>query len=605
MMGKMRDYTKWILYILIVAFVGLMVVEWGADYSGISRRSQFVVGEVSGQEITLDQFNQAFRFARYNEEQRSGKNLSEEQIDQLREQVWEEMVQRILLHKEIEKLDVQVTSEDVTSYVRGMLYQQYRDDPNFQTDGQFDQGKFDQILADESNRSQLLMMEAQAKENLPYTKLADIIGSSVIVTEEEIRAEYMQQNVKAKIEYLAVPVGAFRDAELEVSDKEVLEYYNKNKEDFKTQEARQLNYVYFSTIPTPADTARIYQHAEEIKAEALEGKDFDALADAESADPSVTNNHGDLGFFERKDMVPAFSDAAFAASPGNIVGPVKTQFGLHIIKVHDKKTENGVEKVHASHILLKFEPGYNTLDDARRNAELFSEMVQEVGFSITADTLSVEVRQTPEFSDNKFGQIPGVGRLQSGLRWAFNSLKDAVSEVYYTPEGNYIFQLNGIKSAGYRPFEEVKEICKNRVEIQKRKELARGYAEKTMPKVEQNDNFREIARADTSNILEADSTDYFPMNIFIPKIGRAPAITANAFNLPLNETSGMLETDRGFYFIRVTDRPPFNQEDYANQRESIRNRLMQQKSRNVFNQWYENLKEDANIVDNRYRFFRG
>jgi parvulin-like peptidyl-prolyl isomerase len=604
-MGKIRDWTKWILYVLIVAFVGLMVVEWGADYSGISRRSQFILGEVNGQEITLDQFNQAFRFARYNEEQRTGKNLSEEQIDQLREQVWEEIVQRILLQKEIEKLDVQVTGEDVTSYVRGVLYQQYREDPNFLTDGQFDQAKFDQILADESNRSQLLMMEAQARENLPYTKLLSIIGSSVIVTEEEIRAEYMQQNVKAKIEYLAVLVGAFRDIEREFTDEEVLDYYNNNQEDFQTQEARQLNYVYFSTIPTAEDTARIYQRAEEIKAEALEGKDFAVLADAESADPSVTNNHGDLGYFERKDMVPAFSDAAFAANPGDIVGPVKSQFGLHIIKVQDKKTENSVEKVHASHILLQFEASYNTMEEARRKSELFVEMVQEVGFSISADTLGEEIRQTPEFNDNKFGQIPGIGKLQSALKWAFNSEKGGVSDVYYTPEGNYVFQLSSSNPAGYRPVEEVKDICKNRLEIQKRKELAKAYAEQIMPKVEQNGNFRELARTDSSNIPEADSTDYFPMNIFIPKIGRAPAITANAFNLPLNETSKMLETDRGFYFIRVTDRTPFNEEDYTAQRVSIRNRLMQQKSRNVFNQWYEKLKENADIVDNRYRFFRG
>lgn len=605
MMGKMRDMTKWILYILIFAFVGLMVVEWGADYSGIRRRTEFLVGEIDGQEITLEQFNQSLRYARFNEEQRNGgKNLTDEQANQLRNQVWEELIQRILLQKEIKKLNIQVTNEDVTNYVQAVLYQQYRDDPNFQTDGQFDEAKFNQVLADESNRAQLLNMEEQARQNLPYSKLLNIINASVIIPEEEIRAEYEQQNIKAKIDFLAVPIASFSKEEIETSDEEALKYYQKNKEDFKTQETRRLNYVYFSTVPTVEDTAKIYQRAEEIKKEALAGKDFSELANAESADPSAATNHGDLGYFERKDMVKEFSDAAFTAKPGEIIGPVKTQFGLHIIKVIDKKTENGMEKVHAAHILLKFEPSYNTTDEAQRKSELFSETAKEDGFTLAADKLGVEIKQTTEFSNNKIGQIPGLGKMESTLMWAFNSEKDAISDVYYMPQGYYIFQLTDIKPAGYRPFEEVKEICKNRIKLEKLKDLAKEYAEKIKPQVEQNSNFQQIVDMDTEHIISTDTTGYFPMNVFVPKIGRAPSVAAAAFNLPLNQTSGMLETDRGYYFIRVTGRTEFNEEDYARQREAIRNRILQQKARTIYTQWFEKLKEQANIKDYRYRFFR-
>lgn len=605
MMGKMRDMTKWILYILIFAFVGLMVVEWGADYSGISRRTEFVVGEIDGQEITLEQFNQAFRYARFNEEQRTGgKNLTEEETNQLRNQVWEDIVQRILLQKEIEKLDIQVTNEDVTNYVQAVLYQQYRNDPNFQTDGQFDQAKFNQVLADESNKMQLLNMEEQARQNLPYTKLLNIINASVIIPEQELRAEYKQQNVKAKISYLAVPIGSFSDEEIEITDEEGLKYYEKNKEEFKAQETRQLNYVYFSTEPTAEDTAKIYQRAEEIKKEALSGKDFSELADAESADPSAATNHGDLGYFERKDMVTEFSEAAFAAKPDEIVGPVKTQFGLHIIKVIDKKTENGVEKVHAAHILLNFEPSYNTTDQAQQKSELFAQTAAEEGFTIAADKIGIDIKQTTAFSNNKIGQIPGLGKMESALMWAFNSEKDAISDVYYMPQGYYIFQLSNIIPAGYRPFEEVKEICKNRIKLEKLKDLAKGYAEKIKPQVEQNSNFQQIVEMDAENVINADTTGYFPMNIFVPKIGRAPAVAAAAFNLPLNQTSAMLETERGYYFIRVTGRTEFNEEDYAKQRETIRNRILQQKARTIYTQWFDKLKEQANIKDYRYRFFR-
>ncbi|MFA7239391.1 MAG: peptidylprolyl isomerase [Sulfuricellaceae bacterium] len=77
---------------------------------------------------------------------------------------------------------------------------------------------------------------------------------------------------------------------------------------------------------------------QEARVKALEGKSFDALAQEYSDDPSAKENKGDLGFFEAGNMVKPFSDAAFALSaPGEISEPVKTQFGYHIIRLHEKQ----------------------------------------------------------------------------------------------------------------------------------------------------------------------------------------------------------------------------------------------------------------------------
>jgi len=77
---------------------------------------------------------------------------------------------------------------------------------------------------------------------------------------------------------------------------------------------------------------------QEARAKALEGKSFDALAQEYSDDPSAKENKGDLGFFEAGKMVKPFSDTAFALSaPGEISEPVKTQFGYHIIRLHEKQ----------------------------------------------------------------------------------------------------------------------------------------------------------------------------------------------------------------------------------------------------------------------------
>ncbi|MCB0299401.1 MAG: SurA N-terminal domain-containing protein, partial [Calditrichaeota bacterium] len=320
MMGKMRDMTKWILYILILAFVGLMVIEWGADYSGLMQQQQSVVGEINGEEVSLQQYTMAVSNARAMEERRTGNTLDEAAVADLRDRVWEELVQRVVLKTQLEKMDISVTDDDVTNYILNSLTQQYSNDPNFQTNGRFDRDKLNQVLTQPENANLLISMEYQAKEDLPYAKLVDLINASVIVTEQELRDEFAQTNQKAKIDFVGVATTAFRNDSLNISDADLKAYYDKNKDDFKVEETRKLKYVFFSKTPTAEDSARVVDAINQLKAEAESGKDFATLALTESEDPSAQTNSGDLGFFDRNAMVKEFADAAFSAEPGTFVG---------------------------------------------------------------------------------------------------------------------------------------------------------------------------------------------------------------------------------------------------------------------------------------------
>lgn len=80
------------------------------------------------------------------------------------------------------------------------------------------------------------------------------------------------------------------------------------------------------------------KEAQEVLTEARKaGADFQKLAETRSKDPSAKNNRGDVGYFNRETFDPAFTDAAFGAKTGEIVGPVKTPFGYHVIKIIDRK----------------------------------------------------------------------------------------------------------------------------------------------------------------------------------------------------------------------------------------------------------------------------
>ena len=601
MMTKLREMSKFFLYLLVVAFLALMVLEWGADITGRTSRTGNIVGKINDREITIEEYNQMLQNAYESERQRSGGELSEADMKRLQNEVWENIIQQILLQEQIKKMGIKVSQREIAYHSVNNPPQYFRNIPAFLTNGQFDINKYRQALQNPQVEQTVVNYVAQ---NLPYQKLLARITAAVMVTEEEVRDAFMRQSVRARIEYLGVPLFKFSSREVEVSEEEARQYYQDHKNDFKVEEKRVVSYVLFSTAPTHEDTMRVYRLAEEILQEARKGADFAQLADENSEDPSVQTNHGDLGYFKRGDMDPAFEKAVFNARPGDIIGPVKTRFGLHIIKVVDRKKEDGVEKVRASHILLRFQASASTIEDARDRADEFSQLVKEDGnLKVVADRLRYKIEKTPPFLKRNF--IPGLGLMEGAVEWVFHAEKGDVSDPFRAQSGYVVFQLEEIQPAGYRPFEEVKAICINRVKTEKRKQMAREHALKFAEAVKSGKSFPEIAASDDSKLMVADTSGYFLFGAPIPKIGQSVEINAAAFALPLNQPSDLLEAQQGYYYIKVLERTEFDETAYAQQRDMLRQRLLQQKQLRVFQAWYDALKAAAKIEDYRYKFFRG
>jgi parvulin-like peptidyl-prolyl isomerase len=154
------------------------------------------------------------------------------------------------------------------------------------------------------------------------------------------------------------------------------------------------------------DNKQARTKAEEVLKRVKAGEDFAKLAKEFSTDPGSKEKGGDLGWFGHGQMVPEFDKAAFALQPGQVSEIVESQFGFHIIKVDEKKTETkdgkAEEQVHARHILIAagapnpFGPPKSPMDQARDAVEqekekaMIEEIVKRQGSHITiADNFSV------------------------------------------------------------------------------------------------------------------------------------------------------------------------------------------------------------------------
>ena len=197
----------------------------------------------------------------------------------------------------------------------------------------------------------------------------------------------------------------------------------------------------FPSEVTPEDTLRLYNELLELKKRVEQGADFGKLALKNSDDPSVRVNAGDVGYFTSMQMVYNFEEAAFNAKIGDIVGPIKTKYGYHLIKVTDKRKNPG--KVKVAHILVEVP---NKVDDSTKNA--LKEKADAIYERVKNGESFSELAQ--KFSDDKLSAKAGgvlkpfgSGRMVEEFEEKAFSLKEVgeITEPFTTSYGYHIVKL--------------------------------------------------------------------------------------------------------------------------------------------------------------------
>jgi peptidyl-prolyl cis-trans isomerase C len=162
------------------------------------------------------------------------------------------------------------------------------------------------------------------------------------------------------------------------TDAEARTFYDKNPEKFKQDDKVRASHILLKVDPKGPEATR--KQAEGriagLLKRARSGEDFAQLATKHSQDGSAQQG-GDLGYFERREMVPAFSDVAFKLKPGEISDVVTTDFGYHIIKVTDIRAATTVPYEKASEQIIEFLTGQKKqeragqfVDEVRKRARI-------------------------------------------------------------------------------------------------------------------------------------------------------------------------------------------------------------------------------------------
>lgn len=426
---------------IVLALVTLPFAFFGVDYYFRSGDSAKALATVGGNKIEQPEFDNLMREQQARLRQALGTRYDPAMLDTpaVRYALLDQLVNQRLLENRANAEHFRVSDGQLAQFIAGL--------PPFQVDGKFSPTRYNEVLAEQGMTP--LLFEQRVRGELQLSPLQDpIVGGSfapetsvrkylalagqtrevevatvaaapfeksVNVTAAEMKAYYdknpsaFQTQEVASIEYLTLSQDALA-AQMKIDPAEVRQTYEANARQYTTNEERQASHILIAVKPdaTAAEKAAAKAKAQMVL-EKVRAKpdDFAALAKEYSQDPGSAQQGGDLGSFARGSMVKPFEDAVFAAKVGDIVGPVETNFGYHIIKV------TGITPAHVQ----SFDEVKGRIEaDLRRQkatqkfaaaAEQFQNLVYEQADSLagTAKALDLKIETTPLMTRAKIQQL--------------------------------------------------------------------------------------------------------------------------------------------------------------------------------------------------------
>lgn len=495
MLETIRNATKTWIAKVILALITVPFALWGVESYIRTAPGQDTAATVEKEKITTQEFQQAVRNQLDQFRQQFGGNIDAAIMDnpEMRKSILDQLIDQRLVANATKSSGLIVS--DAT------LRERISTEPSFQQDGKFAASRYELALksqglsavgfetrirqdmerqrfvesivatgfAANTSVKQFLLATEQTRDiaiiNVTpeqFTAQVKITGEAAkafyeqkkaeFTTPEQIRAEYVELSVEALTPTIQVPV------------EETKAYYEANSGRYIQKEQRKASHILINVTPksTELEKKAAKEKADALFAQAKKNpKEFAELAKKNSQDTGSAANGGDLGLFSRGMMVKPFEDAAFGAKKDELVGPVLSDFGYHIIRVTDIQPEKGKG---LAEVTPEIEGELKKQKAARKFAELaekFTNAAYEQSSSLkaAAEVAGLPIKQSPWMSKGQ-GMLPPFSnpKLSTAL------FSDEVQKNKRNTEAvevatNTLVAARALESkpAVVRPFEEVEK----------------------------------------------------------------------------------------------------------------------------------------------------
>ena len=694
---------------LLVAVIGVALLAFiigdflnsGVTYFNSSREN---VAEISGESIHITDFQKAIEQMTEVYKIETGQNdLNEELTAQLRASVWESMVSERLMQAEAAKIGLTVSKDELSDRLIGdnihPIIMQRR--AFFDENGQFNRGllisflnSLDMDATDGNMYAQIqqaknywLYWENVVKNEILREKYNNLMAQAITANSTDAQAAFSARQQTRNFSYIAQPFYMIPDSLISVSQSEIQNRYNKNKELYKQEESRSVNYVAFEVKPMEDDYTQVQEWMDKVSDEfettddivglinsnsdvmydgrnysestvpallkdfAFSGKegdffgpvfendthtmarimqtgfmtsdsvrlrhiyllpsdseradslynvlrqdrkaDFAALAREFSMVQQTAANGGEIGWLteDMKGVDKEFMDAFNKKE--NEVFMFKNAQGIQIVQVMEKTAPR--KKVKLAILERKVTPSSRTQARIYNDAKQFASSAKDLEtFQAQAKERGLSVRPANNLDKNA-ERVSILPQSREIVRWAFKENVNAVSDVFDCGDQFVVAVVTEKNDKGYTPVEKVSGQIK--AELMKEKKAERMVSDLSA-KIAAGKSLEDLAKDLDVDVKEAENVSFSSYSFGTS--GFEPYVIGKAMTAEMNKLSQPIKGNSGVYVVMPTQATEgtdtFNAESEINQ---LNNRNMYSLSYVI----YQDIRDNAEIVDNRSNFY--
>ena len=592
--------------LLMIVAVSMVITLIPGDWNTGVNPNDTVLAEVGDLEVTIQDVQAGLR------DYSQGGQINAATLSFLGRQVVDNQIGNLVLLQEANSLGLSAGEEELAMWLKQQM-------PFLFQDGVFLGADQYRAFVSQRFRKTVPQFEEEVRRDLMVNvRLRRMVTDNVLVTDEELKETFRIQNEKTKIEFVKVQTSDFNsqvkptgeqisefyesrkqqyrtletrsfklmvvdDSSLppvELSDAEIERYYRQNRQRFEVSERIRASHILFATEGKSDDEKTALQEkAQSILVEIKQGADFAELAKENSDDQGTTANGGDLGWITRGQMVPNFENASFALKAGDISDVITTEYGFHIINVHERQNSH-VQALDEVRDQIREEitqdQSYSArmkiMDEAIATARKFGKDMESAG-----QQLNLPVRTLTNIKRGE--QPPELEGLASLLTSVFATADGEV--VTSNQEGKTaIAAVTEIVPSRQAELSEVRGDVEQQYVAQEARRLAEERAKELAEAAKESKNLKAAARRYR---LKTTASDFVARGDSIPDLGAAQLIGDEGFQGEPGTIVGPVNTGGDWAVLSVLDHQEAEMFRFDDERAELLRSEQSRRQEEIFN----------------------
>lgn len=348
--GQIRKHSGLLVVIIGIALAAFVL---GDFLQPRQNRPTSIIGEIDGTEIPVQNFNDRVSEQLQNRrDQQQAEKISAQEEFQIRQQVWNQLIEEVILEDIYKKIGLAVTKDELSNEILGenpnRLVQQSFRDPN---SGSFDPATVRNFLQNLSQQNpdmkrRYLSLERMVKDDIIKTKFRNLILKNYHIPAAFAKLDHQTKNQSADVMYVAARYADVADSLVKVTDNDLRNYYNEFKHNYKQEANRTFDYVLFEIIPSNEDRMAVKNEIDQLFVQ------FQNTEDPAAFINSVSDSKFDSTYLKESELPATVAQAIIEAPIGTVLPPYMEGDSHFIVKVLDKQQRP--DSIKMSQLLISY-----------------------------------------------------------------------------------------------------------------------------------------------------------------------------------------------------------------------------------------------------------